>query len=103
MIYTLEEIKQKATPILLENGVIMAGITGSYAKGLATEESDIDLLIDFGDAERNFYERETLKEVLETHLEKHVDLIIYHLINDFFKVSILGYEIRWIENGQVIE
>ena len=43
MLYTVEEIKSKLHPIFEENGVIRAILFGSYAKGEATEESDIDI------------------------------------------------------------
>ena len=43
MIYTIEEIKKKLQPIFEEKGVIKATLFGSYAKGEATEESDIDI------------------------------------------------------------
>jgi len=43
-LYTVEEIKEKLTPIFEENGVIKAFLFGSYAKGEATEESDVDIV-----------------------------------------------------------
>jgi len=43
MLYTVEEIKNKLTPIFEEKGVIRAILFGSYAKGEATAESDIDI------------------------------------------------------------
>ena len=41
--YTIEEIQHKLSPIFEEEGVIRAVLFGSYAKGEATEESDIDI------------------------------------------------------------
>jgi len=43
MLYTIDEIKIKLTPIFEEKGVIRAILFGSYAKGEATVESDIDI------------------------------------------------------------
>ncbi|MCL1994845.1 MAG: nucleotidyltransferase domain-containing protein [Defluviitaleaceae bacterium] len=43
-IYTIEEIKNKLTPIFEERGVIKAVLFGSYAKGEATEYSDVDIV-----------------------------------------------------------
>ena len=43
-IYTIEEIKNKLIPIFEEKGVIKATLFGSYAKGEATEDSDVDIL-----------------------------------------------------------
>ena len=43
MLYTVEEIKTKLTPIFKEKGIEKAILFGSYAKGEATEDSDIDI------------------------------------------------------------
>ena len=43
MIYTIEEIKQKAIPIAQEYGVDSMSLFGSYARGEASEDSDLDL------------------------------------------------------------
>ena len=43
MLYTIDEIKNKVTPIFEEKDVIKAILFGSYAKGEASEESDIDI------------------------------------------------------------
>lgn len=47
-LYTVSELTQILTPIFLENGVKQAILFGSYAKGSATKQSDIDLLVDSG-------------------------------------------------------
>ena len=44
-IYTIEEISQKLQPIFDEKGVTKAILFGSYAKGNADGESDIDLVV----------------------------------------------------------
>ena len=49
MIYTIDEIKTKIIPIAKEYGVNSMSLFGSYARNEATEDSDIDLLIDRGD------------------------------------------------------
>ncbi|MCL2574304.1 MAG: nucleotidyltransferase domain-containing protein [Defluviitaleaceae bacterium] len=45
-VYSIEEIKQKLTPIFDDKGVKKAILFGSYAKGEASEDSDIDLAIE---------------------------------------------------------
>ena len=44
MIYTIEEIKQKAIPIAQEYGVDSMSLFGSYARGVASEDSDLNFL-----------------------------------------------------------
>lgn len=45
-VLTLDEIAQKTVPILQRFGVTRATLFGSYAKGIADERSDIDLVIE---------------------------------------------------------
>ena len=49
MLYTIEEIKEKAIPIAKKYGVESLSLFGSYARGEANEKSDIDFLIDKGE------------------------------------------------------
>ena len=46
--YTIEEIKEKAVPIAKKYGVKKLSLFGSYARGEADGESDVDFLIDEG-------------------------------------------------------
>lgn len=47
-VYAVNEISSIVTPILVAFGVKRAWIFGSYARGDATENSDIDLRIEGG-------------------------------------------------------
>lgn len=47
-IYTLEELKSTLHPVFEQFGVRSAVLFGSYAKGLATPRSDVDLYVDSG-------------------------------------------------------
>ncbi|MBI5358249.1 nucleotidyltransferase domain-containing protein [Candidatus Amesbacteria bacterium] len=42
----LTDIKNKALPVLQEEGVIRSSIFGSYARGENTIDSDIDVLVE---------------------------------------------------------
>lgn len=46
MVYTIEQIRSIAAPIAASYGVKSLSLFGSYARGEATEDSDIDLLLD---------------------------------------------------------
>ena len=46
MIYTVDEIKQRVEPVAKKYDIEKVYLFGSYARGDATEESDIDLRID---------------------------------------------------------
>ena len=47
-IYTVPELQSVLSPIFRANGVRKATLFGSYAKGVATARSDVDLLVDSG-------------------------------------------------------
>ena len=47
MIYTIEQIKSITAPIAASYGVKSLSLFGSYARGEATDDSDIDLLLDW--------------------------------------------------------
>ena len=46
MIYTLAEIKSCVLPVIQKYNIPAMYLFGSYAKGEATEESDLDFLVD---------------------------------------------------------
>ena len=48
MIYTIDELKNIITPIAVEHGVDSVSLFGSYSRGSATDESDVDLKISKG-------------------------------------------------------
>lgn len=47
-IYPFAQLQQKLHPVLRAFGVKNAILFGSYGKGIATERSDIDLVVDSG-------------------------------------------------------
>ncbi len=71
-IYTLAKLKTILSPVFTSHGVRKAVLFGSYAKGQATEHSDVDLLVDSGLQGLAFY---GLLEEIATTLYVPVDLI----------------------------
>ena len=47
-IYTVSQIKSKLNPVFRRNNVRKAVLFGSYSKGFATANSDVDILVDSG-------------------------------------------------------
>lgn len=71
MIYTVQEIQSRVMPVAKKYGIKAVFLFGSYAKGTATEDSDIDLLIDTsGTALRSLLSLGALYNDLEAVLEK---------------------------------
>ena len=48
MIYTIDEIRRKVVPIAKKYGVKRLSLFGSYARGDADDQSDVDFLIERG-------------------------------------------------------
>ena len=46
-IYTIDEIREKVKPIAEKYGIEKVWLFGSYARGEATEDSDVDLMISY--------------------------------------------------------
>jgi predicted nucleotidyltransferase len=74
MVYTINEITDRLTPVFEQNGVTKAILFGSYAKGTATEESDVDIVIESPPFESGLDFYYILGRVVDA-LEKRVDLI----------------------------
>ena len=49
MVLTIDEIKDRVIPIVQSHGVNSFSIFGSYARNEATDESDLDFIMDDGD------------------------------------------------------
>lgn len=71
-VYTLSELQKILAPIFQQNGVKQAILFGSYAKGLATTKSDVDLLVDSGLRGLAFF---GLLEDVATAIDAPVDLL----------------------------
>ena len=73
-VYTIEELKEKLEPIFKAAPIKKAILFGSYAKGLQTATSDIDIVIDSEGQLLNINFYGVLEDVTET-LGKRIDLI----------------------------
>lgn len=85
---TLEEISEKARPVFEKYGVTRARIFGSYARGEAKPESDIDILITTPPA-MSLFTYMDFKEQLEEELGRSVDVVSEGNINKYFRPYIL--------------
>lgn len=79
-IYAVEEISDIVAPILKGYGVSRAYLFGSYARGEALPDSDIDLRIDGGKI-RSMFGLGGLYNDLAKALEKPVDLVTTEALN----------------------
>ncbi len=89
--FTIDQIKQKAIPVLKKAGITKSAIFGSYVRGDAKETSDIDFLIAFPES-TTLLDVVRLQRALEEQLQKKVDLVSYNAISPLLKDSILKYQ-----------
>jgi len=91
----LRRLKPKIVTILKKNDVERAGIFGSYARGEAKKNSDIDILVKFK-GRKSLFDLVGLEMELKKKLRMNVDLLTYNSINHLLKDRILNDEIRII-------
>ena len=98
MIYTIEDIKTKLTPIFQAEPVYKAILFGSYATNEATEKSDIDIVIESKGELINWNFYGVLEDIVCT-LTKEIDLIELSQIkvnspiyNEIYEKGVVIYE-----------
>ena len=88
----LGAIQIQILPILKAAGVRRAAIFGSLARGEATDESDVDLLIDPPE-HASLLDIVGLKLDLEDKLGRKVDVVEYDALKPLLRNRILGEQI----------
>ncbi|KKS15821.1 MAG: polymerase, beta domain protein region protein [Parcubacteria group bacterium GW2011_GWB1_41_6] len=76
-------------PILESNDVEFAGVFGSFAKGKASEKSDIDLLVKFTKP-KSLMKIIRLERMLSEKLDKKIDLVTDKALSPYIKEIILN-------------
>ena len=74
MCYTIDEIKSKILPIGQNYGVKSMSLFGSYARGEADDNSDVDIYIDKGEIQGLIQYFSFVNDLEET-LQCHVDVV----------------------------
>ena len=72
--YTIEELRDKIAPIAQQHGVQSVSLFGSYSKGTAADDSDIDLKIEKGKL-KSLFQICGFRLAVEDALERPVDLV----------------------------
>ena len=85
-IYSLEEIHSIAAPLAEQYGIAALYLFGSYARGEATPQSDIDFRIEKGRVKG--LQMAFLHDELEDALHRPVDLLSTGALNEAFLASI---------------
>ena len=91
-IYTLDEIKAIAHPIARRYGIAALYLFGSYARGEATPQSDIDFRVDRGNLV-DLLELGGLFSDLEESFQKNLDVLTTQMLSPAFLNSIRAEEV----------
>lgn len=91
-VYTLDEIRAIAHPIAQRYGVAALYLFGSYARGEATPQSDIDFRVDRGNLV-DLLELGGLFSDLEDSFQKNLDVLTTQMLSPAFLSSIRAEEV----------
>lgn len=80
MIYTLTEIKERIAPIAAAYQ-LPAYLFGSYAKGQADDQSDIDLAVTVEGTESSGFDFFQLEDMVQAQFECPLDLLTLKTLN----------------------
>lgn len=88
-VYSIKKIKNIIKPILNKYGINDIYLFGSYARGEANKDSDVDIYCNKGFIQ-TFIDQAVLEEELEKALNKKVDIIFdSSYLDDYFKAQIM--------------
>lgn len=90
MPYTIEELQRLIAPIARQHGVKSVALFGSYSRGTATADSDVDLLIEKGRI-RSLYQLSGFRLDVEDALQLPVDVVTTEAADQEF-VSMISKE-----------
>ncbi len=83
-VYTIKEIKEMIYDVLKKYGIEKAYIFGSYARGEANKQSDIDIMIKKGNL-KTLLQLSALAYEIEQILKKQIDIVIEETYTDDIK------------------
>ena len=69
------ELLESQSEVLKAYGVKRIGVFGSYARDEADAKSDVDVYVEFNDAQRTFRNFNAIYEVLESVLKRRIDIV----------------------------
>lgn len=88
----IKEIQKIVAPIAHSYGVKRLYLFGSYAKGTASEQSDVDLLVEKGQP-MSLIKLSGMRQMVQEALNLSVELVTTAGIEDDFREEIAGTEI----------
>jgi len=99
MHHTIAEIQQRVIPIAKNYGVERVLLFGSYARGDATEQSDIDFRVDSGKM-RGYFKLAGFQRELSENLNTSVDVLTTGSLDEAFLSKIIDEEVLIYEHAE---
>ena len=93
MVSQIEKLKEKILEKLREHEVKRASLFGSIVREEMTDESDIDILIEFRGT-KSLLDLARLKIELEEVLKRKVDVVTYNSLHPLLKDRILAEQVE---------
>lgn len=97
-VYTLDEIRAIARPIAQRYGIAALYLFGSYARGEATPQSDIDFRVDRAGV-TDLLELGGLYSDLESSFQKDLDVLTTQMLSPAFLDAIRNEEVLIYARG----
>lgn len=88
----IQPVREMIIDILRRNGVKRASFFGSIVRGEMTEDSDVDLLVEF-EGKKSLLDLVHLKNELEDSINRRVDLLTYKSLHPRLKDRILAEQV----------
>ena len=88
----MQSVREKIIDILHRNDVKRASFFGSIVRGEMTEQSDVDLLVEF-EGRKSLLDIAHLKNELEDTLNRRVDVLTFRSIHPRLKDRILAEQV----------
>ena len=85
---SIEEIRERIAPILEKWRVRRASVFGSYARGEADDNSDVDILVELSE-DMSLMDLVELKLEIEDVLGKRVDLVEFDALKPSIRESVM--------------
>lgn len=70
-------------------GAARLGLFGSFARGEATEVSDVDIIVEFQPGQKNFHNFMAIAEYLENLLGREVEIVTPESLSPYIKSAVL--------------
>jgi len=86
-----QKIKEAVEKDPLKDNIQRVSLFGSYVHGDFKEDSDVDVLIEFTPtAKVGFFKYFDIRENIEKHLQKKVDLLTPEALSKYFKDEVVS-------------